>query len=98
MTNLQQALSAEEFILLDLHQDNIFPDLADTFPGDHVLIFSSQKAEKSSRTGNDQSSDASCDTVEFHIGRAAQAAAGTGIDNFFLFQLAQSHGKTCFSL
>lgn len=74
----------EAFVLLDFYKNNIFANLTDAFPGNDVFAFSSEKAAETSRSGNDQCSQAACFTVKFHINGTAQAFAGTDIDDFFL--------------
>ena len=78
----------EAFFFLDLHQDNVVSDLADAFPGDHILALSAEKTEKSARPRHDQSCKPSGRAVKFHIYGASKTAAGAGIYHFFLFQLA----------
>lgn len=72
------------FFFLYLYQDDIIPDLADAFPGDHVFAFSSEKAAESAWTGNNKSSQTAGFVVEFHINGTSKTSAGTGIDNLFL--------------
>jgi len=78
---------AKTFFLLDLDQNDIIPNLADTFPGDYILAFSSKKAAQPSRSGNHQRCNLAGLTVKFHINGTSQASAGAGINDFFLFQL-----------
>lgn len=78
---------AKTFFLLDLNQNNVITNLADTFPGDHILAFSSKKAAQPSRSGDHQRCDLSGLAVKFHINGTAQTPTGTGINDFFLFQL-----------
>lgn len=74
----------EALFLLYLYQDDVVTDLADTFPGDDILAFSSEKAAEAAGAGNDQSGKAAGFAVKFYIGGAAKASAGAGIDDFFL--------------
>lgn len=85
----------ETFFFLNFYQNDVISDLADAFPGDNILIFPTEKAAESARSGNNQSSETSGFAVKFYIRRASEAAAGTGIDDFFLFQFTYSHRKTC---
>lgn len=83
------------FFFLNFYQNNIVSNLADTFPGNDKFTFSSRKKAEFPRTGNDQRSDASGVAVEFDVCRTAKTPACAGVDNFFLFQITDSHGKTC---
>lgn len=74
----------EAFFFLDLHQDNVVPDLADTLPGNDIFAVPSEKAAKMPWSGYDQSGQAACGTVKFHVDGTSQAAAGADIDDFLL--------------
>lgn len=74
----------EAFFFLDLYQNDIVPDLADTFPGYDIFAVSSKKAAKSPRPGYDQCCETACSTIKFHINGTSQAAAVTDIDDFLL--------------
>lgn len=78
-------LFVKTFFLLDFHQDNILPDLLDTFPGNDIFAFPSPETAELSGTGDNQSRNAACFAVKFHIYGTAQTSAGAGIDDFFLF-------------
>lgn len=74
----------ETFILLYFYKNNIFPNLADTFPGDNIFAFSSEETAETSWSGKNQSCEAARFTVEFHINGTTKTFAGADIDDFFL--------------
>ena len=80
----------------NLHQDNVFPDLTDAFPGNDNVVFPSQKAAESGGSRDDQSSDPAGAAVEFHIRRTAHGTAGADVDNFLLLQINEAHGNPFF--
>ena len=80
------------------YQYDIFPNLADTFPGDAEFAVSAEDTADASGAGDDQVGDFSGFAVEFHINRAAHASAGAGIDDFFLFQFTNTHKNLLFFL
>lgn len=85
------------FFFFDLHQNDIFPDLADTVPGNDIFAFSSPEAAEFSRSRYDQSRDLPIFLVKFQVDRTAKTLTGAGIYDFFLFQLTQTHKHTVFS-
>ena len=75
----------QEFFFLYFDQDNIFSDLIDTAPGNHIFRILTEKPTEFTGSGQNQSRQLPGIAVKFHIGRTAQAFAGTDIDNLFLF-------------
>lgn len=75
------------FFFFDFDEDNIISNLADAAPGDNIFTLSSGEEAKFTRSGNDQCGNRTCFAVEFQINRAAETAAGTGVDDFFLSKL-----------
>lgn len=74
------------FFFLNFHKNNVISDLTDTFPGDDVFAFTSEKAAEFSGSRDDQRGDAAGLAVKFQINGTAKTSAGTGVDDFFLFQ------------
>lgn len=72
------------FFFFDLNQNNVIADLADTAPGNDILTFTSGKEAESAGTRHDQCGDPAGFAVKFQIDRAPEAAAGAGVDYFFL--------------
>ena len=70
---------------------SIFPDLTDTFPGDAEFAVPSEKTAEFSGTGNDEGGNLPVTRIKFHIHRAAKGFTVAGIDDFFLFQINNSH-------
>lgn len=81
---------------LDFHEDDVIPDLANAIPGDDIFTFPSEKVTETAGSGDNQSCKPGGFYIEFHIDRTAKAAAGTGIDDFFLFKFTYTHRQTCF--
>lgn len=80
-------LFVEALVFLDFYKNNIFADLTDAFPGNDVFALSSEEAAETSGPRDNQRSQPTCFTVKFHINGTAQTPTGTGINDFFLFQL-----------
>ena len=80
------AISAldKTFIFVNLYQDNVISDLADTVPGDDIFTFTAEQTAESSGAREDQGSETAGLAVKFDIYGTAQTAAGTGVDDFFL--------------
>ena len=58
-----------------------------------------QKLQNLTGTWNNQGMNASCGTVKFQVNGTTEAFAGTGIDDFFLFEARTSRMEdTCFLL
>ena len=71
---------------VDFYQNNVIPDLTDTIPGNHVFAGRPPETEAEiAGAGDYNCGNTAGFTVEFHIYRIAQGAAGTDIDHFFLF-------------
>lgn len=83
------------FFFFDIYKNDVISDLTDTFPGDNVFTFSGEQTAESTGTRDDEGSKTSGLAVEFHICRTSKTAACAGIDNFFLFQITDTHDKTC---
>ena len=73
------------FFFRDLNQDNVFPNLAHTVPGNDKLTFSAPEAAESARTGYDQCCDLPISFIKFKVDRASETPAGTDIYDFLLF-------------
>lgn len=86
----------QALIFLYFYQDNIFSDLADTFPGNTEFAVPSKASAESGGSGDNQFCDLAALGIKFHIHRTAHAFAGAGIDDFFLFQFKDTHGKILF--
>lgn len=78
-------------IFINFYQNDIFPNLADTFPGNTKFTVPAKKTAEFSRTGNDELGNLSGAGIKFHIDRAAETFAAAGIDYFFLFQFKNTH-------
>lgn len=78
-------------IFINFYQNDIFPNLADTFPENTKFTVPAKKTAEFSRTGNDELGDLSGAGIKFHIDRAAETFAAAGIDYFFLFQFKNTH-------
>lgn len=74
----------EAFFFLNLYQNNVIPNLADTFPGYNIFTVSSKKSAKMPWSGYNQGCQTACGTVKLHIDGASQATAGTDVDDFLL--------------
>lgn len=72
--------------LLDLHQDDIVPDLFHIAEGDHILLFPSKYPAKAPWPWYDQMGDTSGTRVKFHISHISQPSAVADIDHFFFFK------------
>lgn len=79
------------FFFPDFYQNDIIPNLTDTFPGDNIFTVSSEKTTKMPWSRYNQGCQAACGTVKFHINGASQAPAGADIDDFLLLQLTKAH-------
>ena len=78
---------------INVHQDNIPADLADAFPGDHILAIVAEET-KAAGAGNDNSGDTAGLAVEFQVTDIAKAAAVFNIDHFFVAQVRKAHAQT----
>ena len=76
------------FFFFDFNQDNILTDLADTVPWNDIFIFFAPETAEFAGHGDYHCLNFSGSTVEFKINGAAQAFAGTGIDDLFLSEFA----------
>lgn len=86
----------QAFFLIDFHKNNIFPDLTDAFPGDTEFAVSSEKTAEFSGAWDDDGRNPSAAGIKFHIHRTAKGFTVAGIDDFFLFQINNSHKKPDF--
>lgn len=96
LTFLQKAVFSKCFFFSYLYQDNVFPDLTDTIPGNDIFTVSSPQAAELARSRHDQCCDLPAFFIEFQIHRTAKAFAGAGIYDFFLFQFTKTHKYTFF--
>ena len=85
------SVSSQPFFITEINKDDIFTNLADAVPGDDAFTFSGKTPAEFSWPGHDESFQPGSFTTEFHINRAAKAAAGVDIDHFFLFQFVDTH-------
>ena len=83
-------------LFMDFHKNNIFPDLTDAFPGDTEFAVSSEKTAEFSGAWDDDGRNPSAAGIKFHIHRTAKGFTVAGIDDFFLFQINNSHKKPDF--
>lgn len=82
---------------IDLHQNNVLSNLADTVPGNHKFAAGSPETEAEAvRTRNDNGCDTAGIAVKLYIYRTSKSTAGTDIDHFFLLQFADTHEKYLF--
>ena len=84
------------FFLLDFYEDNVITNLADTVPWNDIFIVVTEETAEFTGTRDDQGIDAPCGTVKFQIDGTAEAFAGAGIYDFFLFQFTKTHKYTFF--
>ena len=75
------------FFFFYFNKDNVIADLTDAAPGDDIFAFTPGKEAEFAGTGNDQSRNLTGSGIKFQINRTAEAATGTGIDDFFLSKL-----------
>lgn len=80
-----------DFFLFDIDENDIFPDLDDVFPWDNEFAFSPEHGEKSAWSRNNQTHNTASLRIDIDIGHAAERAAGTNIDDFFLTQITDTH-------
>lgn len=90
----QKSGFVETFVFFDFHQDNIFTDLADTFPGDDKLAVTAQETADPTGSRDNQGQYLPGFAVEIDINGTAQTFTGTGINDFFLLQLTKTHTYT----
>ena len=84
-------------LLVNFHQDNIVPDLADAVPGNHIFAARPEEAEaEAAWSRNDNRGNTAGLAVKLHIHRTAKSPAGTDIDHFFLLQFADTHERYLF--
>ncbi len=72
--------------LLNLHQNNVIPDLAHILERNDVFLLPPEDSAQAARPRNDQMGDAAVFRVEFHIAHKPQLFAVTDVDDFFFFK------------
>ena len=72
--------------LLNLHQNNVIPDLAHILERNDVFLLPPEDSTQAARPRNDQMGDAAVFRVKFHIAHKPQLFAVADVDDFFFFK------------
>ena len=72
--------------LLNLHQNNVIPDLAHVLERNDVFLLPPEDSAQASRPRNNQVGNTAVFRIELDIAHKAQLFAVTDIDDFFFFK------------
>ena len=72
--------------LLNLHQNNVIPDLAHILERNDVFLLPPEDSTQAARPRNDQMGDAAVFRIELQIAHKAQLFTVTDVDDFFFFK------------
>ena len=80
--------------LLNLHQNNVVPDLAYILEGNDIFLLPPEDPAQTSWSRDDQVSDAAVFRVKFHIAHKPELFAVADVDDFFFFKSKIRIGHT----
>ena len=78
-----------EVLAVDIDQNNIRPHLADTPPGDHIVILSTPKAQKTAGAGDDDGNDLPIAQIHPGVADISQPPAVADADHFLAMQVCK---------
>ena len=90
-------LRQTELAQIPLNEDNIISDIADTGPGDHIILLTTE-AEELAGPGDNNGRDLAAFTIHLYIRHIAQAAAVADVDDLFALELGKpvTHSLTTY--
>jgi hypothetical protein len=84
--------------LVNIYKNDVCSNLHDAAPWYDILKIPAQETAELSGTGNNERQNAAGFAVKLQIADTAQRTAGLNIDDFFLFQITESHKNGSYSL